>query len=169
MPGSAFTPYSLDLHERVALGIQTAIQTTLCPLPDPASGSYTIGTAQIYKQDRPIPEVGCMFPCVIISIQEEIEEDDEAMGFEDDGAWFPCRLQIVNRLDAWDPKHDPAVKYWRKLIIDLFHGARSLPDCGEVWDVWVQRRPIFNENLPALEYLTSDLVVRARAIWQRAH
>lgn len=165
----AYVPVSLDLHERIALGIQSVIQTTLCPLTDAKNVANKIPASQVYVQDWPIPETGTVFPAVVISVEGEVERDDKIITFLTDASIYPCVLRIADRRDLWDQSFEAAWKKWRKAIGDLLRTLTTLPDCPEVYNVWADRRAIYEEDKAALEYVTSAILVQGHAYysWSR--
>jgi hypothetical protein len=167
----AFTGFSLDLQERVALGVQAAI-VSLCPLTETTLLGYTIPAAQVYYQDR-IDPLNLQYPCVVVSLDgNEVEEDGDGLTFETDASKYPVNVRIIDRLDQYDPVRDKALKRWRKLIADYLRTLETLPGCPEVWNVWAVRKAIYAEALSGgtdYQYLTSDLLATAQATYSRLH
>ena len=165
----AFAVVSPDLHDRIALGIQAAIQNNLCTLRDPNNTANQIPASQVYKQDWPIPETGCMFPAIIVSVEGEAEEDDDAITFETDASIYPNKLRIVYRRDSWDQSFTPALKLWRKSISDFLRASATYSNCPEVYNVWCKRGPIIVDDPAAMDYVTSELLVQSHASYARIH
>lgn len=162
-----FTTQSPDLQERISLGLQSVIQTMLCPLTAPGNGNYRLPAGQVYQQDLPIPTTGCMFPAVIVSIEGEIEQDDAVIAFGTDASIYPNLLSIVHTRDMWDQHFQPAATYWRKQLSDLLRSLTTLPGCPEVYNVWCERRAVYHKEPRVTEYVTSDLLVRTHAAYAR--
>lgn len=172
--GAWFTPGASapDLHERIALGIQSAIQTLVCPLVNPSNPAYGIAAAQVYYlqlDDDVQDDTKLMFPCVVVSIAEESEEDSDWMGFEDDISVWPCSVSVVDRLDAIDNIKRRAILSWRRQINDMLRAIVTLQGCPEAWNVWAKRRKIFNPHLRNLQCFSSDSLVQVTAGYPRTH
>jgi hypothetical protein len=164
-----FVPASLDLEYRISLGLQSSIQSVICPLIDPNNAANTLPASQVYAQDWPIPETGVQYPAIVISIEGERMADSKVMTFFTDGHIYPNVLRLVDRRDTWDQAFQPAWTLWRKTISDFLRTLGTLPGCTEVWNVWTEERAVYAEDAKAVEYVTSEILVQTHAYYPRSH
>lgn len=105
-------------------------------------------------------ESNAQFPCVLLSVEEESEEEDgETTTFESDGVIYPVRILILDRVSARFEQARPVYLGWRRQILKKLRSLviSILPNTPECWKIGVRAMKIFDPRLPQYQFMVSGM------------
>ena len=131
-----------------------------------ANGNTIVGDigSHVYQQMWP-DESNVVFPNVLVTVEDEAEEDDdEAMNFEEEAVAYPIRILICDHNSERFQQARPTYQLWRYIIATTLRGLSSggtlpfLPNTPEVWNIQTRRLKVFDAQRPHYQFMVSGLV-----------
>jgi hypothetical protein len=108
------------------------------------------------------------FPCVLVTTQDETEEEDEENStFEEDWVIYPVRIMICDPMSPNYQARRPDYQRWRHVIAQALRGLCNYTDglnnsilanTPEAFDVRLRNLPVIDARLPENQFVQSGMV-----------
>jgi len=163
------------IHDRLQQDLALVIQAmNLVGSKNDAGQTVTGDIGENVFTQLNFDESNIKYPCVLLTCEDETEEDDDATSFEEDGVIYPVRILICDRVSTrWQNSRADYLR-WRWTIQQTLlglpagvQGASFLPDVPECWDIRLRRLKVYDAKLPQYQFMVSGLVALCRTMTPR--